>query len=272
MPVALVTGASRGVGRHTALELARQGWDVAISARTLSEGDGRVSSKDGSAQLEVEGSLERTASEITAIGTRALPLVMDLLDLNSVRGFAATVIESWGRIDLLVNNAIVHLPGAHRRIGDLGLDVVLDTLRGNFVSQLALVQAVLPTMIAQGSGTIVNMASGSATMDPPAPPDEGGWSAAYAASKAALGRIAGAVNAEHLAKGIRCFNVDPGFVITESMQARGTGTAIAEKGFDSASASAAGRVIAWLATHQEADEYLGKVIWSPKLAASLAHL
>lgn len=268
-PVALVTGASRGVGRQTALVLARSGWDVALTARTLEEGTGTVSARIGEEQLAVEGSLATTAAQVEAEGVRALPIPMDLADAASCRGAVESVLSTWGRIDLLVNNAIVNLPGAHARVLDLDLAVASQLLAGNYLSQLAMVQAVIPAMLAQGGGTIVNMASGSVTMDPPAPSDAGGWGLAYPASKAAMGRIAGAVNSEYLEQGIRCFNVDPGFVVTEAMIARGGGAAIAAQGFDSAKNDAAGRVIAWLATDHAANEYLGRVLWSPKLAAGL---
>jgi NAD(P)-dependent dehydrogenase (short-subunit alcohol dehydrogenase family) len=192
---------------------------------------------------------------------------MDLLDVASVRAAAATVLDTWGRIDLLVNNAIVHL--GHPRLLDADLDDVMGTMTGNYLHQLALVQAVLPAMLDQGGGTIVNMASGSATTDPPGPPDEGGWSIAYSASKAALGRLAGGINAEHRRHGVRAFNVDPGFVVTESMRARGGAEEIEAAGFDTAPMDAAGKVIAWLASSPDADSWLGKVIWSPSLAAKL---
>ncbi|MCU1600719.1 MAG: oxidoreductase, partial [Frankiales bacterium] len=220
--------------------------------------------------VPVEGSLQTTARLIEQAGGSALAIPMDLLDLASVRGAAATVLHTWGRIDLLVNNAIAQVGGGHERVLVQDLDVAEQMVRGNYLAQLALVQAVLPAMLAQGAGTIVTMASGSATTDPPAPPDKGGWSLAYAASKAACGRIAGAVNAEYLSQGVRCFNVDPGFVVTEAMAARGGADAIAEQGFDLAPDDAAGRVIAWLASDPAADSWIGRVIWSPKLAEKLA--
>ena len=265
----MVTGASRGIGRQTALVLAREGWDVAVTARTLEEGTGTVPPRFGGDPVPVEGSLATTASLVEEAGAKALAIPMDLLDLASVTGAAATVLDTWGRIDLLVCNAIVQLGGGHDRLLAQDLGVVEQMVRGNYVAQLALVQAVLPSMVAQGSGTVAVMASGSAYHDPPAPPDEGGWSLAYSASKAACGRIAGAVNAEYRSHGVRAFNVDPGFVVTEAMRARGGAEAIEEQGFDTASPDAAGRVIAWLARDPAADRFLGKVIWSPKLAATL---
>jgi NAD(P)-dependent dehydrogenase (short-subunit alcohol dehydrogenase family) len=263
--VALVTGASRGIGRQTALVLARQGWDVAFTARTRDEGAGHVRTREGDAV--VEGSLATTAALVEAEGVRPLPVTMDLLDLDSVRAVPATVLDAWGRIDLLVNNAIVHL--GHPRLLDADLDDVMGTMTGNYLHQLALLQAVLPAMVAQGGGTVVNMASGSAYTDPPGPPEEGGWSIAYSASKAAFGRLAGGINAEFARHGIRAFNVDPGFVVTESMRARGGAEQIEAAGFDTAPMDAAGKVIAWLASSPEAESWLGKVIWSPKLAAKL---
>lgn len=267
--MALVTGASRGIGRQTAIVLARDGWDVAFTARTVEEGTGTVPARRGPDGVRVEGSLATTAALVEAEGGQALAVPMDLLDLRSVRGAATTVLDTWGRIDLLVNNAIAHVHGGHERVLAQDLEVADTMVRGNYLAQLALVQEVLPGMVERGAGTIVQMASGSATTDPPAPPDEGGWGLAYAASKAAAGRIAGAVNAEYRHRGIRAFNVDPGFVVTEAMRARGGAEDIEAKGFDLAPVDAAGRVIAWLASDPAAERFLGKVIWSPSLAAKL---
>jgi NAD(P)-dependent dehydrogenase (short-subunit alcohol dehydrogenase family) len=266
--VALVTGASRGIGRQTVLALARDGWDVAFTARTLAEGDGTVPQRQGSGMLAVEGSLATTAALVEQAGARALPVQMDLLDLASVRAAATKVLETWGRVDLLVNNAIAHL--GHPRLLEADLDDVAGTMTANYLHQLALAQAILPAMVAQGGGMVVNMASGSATADPPGPPDEGGWSLAYSASKAAFGRLAGSINAEFRQHGVRAFNVDPGFVVTESMRVRGGAEEIEASGFPTAPADAAGRVIAWLASTPDADAWLGKVIWSPHLAEKLS--
>lgn len=264
---ALVTGASRGIGRQTALVLARAGWDVAITAR---EAGGLVparSLKDG--LVAVEGNLDETAELIRSTGQRAVPVHLDLMDLASVRAAAKRVIDEWGGVDLLVNNAIAQFPGGHERILEQDLTVVADTVTANYTHQLALVQEVVPGMVERGRGTVVSMCSGSATNDPPAAPDEGGWGLAYAASKAAFGRIAGCLNAEYLAHGIRAFNVDPGFVVTEAIRARGGADLIEGQGFEPAQADDAGLVISWLVDSPEADRWLGKVIWSPLLVSKL---
>ena len=267
--VALVAGASRGIGRQTAVVLARAGWDVAFTARTVEEGAGIVPARHGTEGVRVEGSLATTSALVEAEGARSLAVPMDLLDVRSVRRAARTVIDTWGRIDLLVNNAIAHVHGGHERVLAQDLDVADRMMRGNYLAQLALVQEVLPGMVERGTGTIVQMASGSATTDPPAPSDEGGWGLAYAASKAAAGRIAGVVNAEYHQHGIRAYNVDPGFVVTEAMRARGGADHIEAQGFEVTPVDAAGRVIAWLASDPGAERFLGKVIWAPSLAAKL---
>ena len=260
MPAALVTGASRGIGRQTALALARAGWDVAFTGRTAVEGEGRASG------APVEGSLATTARLLEEVGVRALPIAMDLLDLSSVRAAAAAAL-AWGPVDLLVNNAIVQL--GQPAVLDDDLDVVTRTVVGNYVHQLALIREVVPAMLARGGGTVVNMASGSATTDPPAGPGQGGWSIAYSASKAALMRVAGGLNAEHGSQGLRAFNVDPGFVVTESMRARGGAEALEAAGFTGGPMDATGKVVVWLASAPEASEWLGRTIYAPALAATL---
>ncbi|GGU99632.1 oxidoreductase [Actinomadura cremea] len=265
-PVALVTGASRGIGRATALALAAAGHDVAFTARTVEEGAGRIPPRHGGGpDIAVPGSLAGTRAAVEALGARALPVRMDLLDARSVQAAAETVRREWGRVDVLVNNAVAHVGGNHARLLDLDADVAARTMTGNYLHQLALVQAVLPGMVERGGGTIVNLCSGSATTDPPAPPGEGGWGLAYAASKAAFGRLAGAVNAEYRERGVRAFNLDPGFVVTDAGAARGGVDTIAGKGFEPTPESAPGAAVVWLVSSPDADRFLGKVIWTPKL-------
>lgn len=270
--VALVTGASRGIGREIALAFAHQGYDVAITARTVREGEGAVTPRtraEGDALIAVSGSLETTTAEIEACGVRALPIRMDLLDRESVVGAADRVLREWGRVDVLVNNAYAQTAGHMERILDLRPGDAEVMVRGNYLHQLALIQRVLPSMIERGDGVIVNLVSGSATTDPPAAPGEGGWGVAYAASKAAFGRLAGAVNAEYRGRGIRAFNLSPGFVVTESGKARGGTDKIEDAGFDTVPATVPAEAAVWLATAPAAERLLGRVVWAPKLVKDL---
>lgn len=270
--VALVTGASRGIGREIALAFARKGFDVAITARTVREGDGAIAPRtraEGASLIAVPGSLETTAAEIESCGVRALPIRMDLLDQDSVVGAADEVLRGWGRVDVLVNNAYAQTAGNMDRLLDIRAEDAEAMVRGNYLHQLALIQRVLPSMIAGGDGVVVNLVSGSATTDPPAAPGEGGWGLSYAASKAAFGRLAGAVNAEYRGRGIRAFNLSPGFVVTEAGKARGGSEKIEDAGFDSVPATVPADAAVWLATAPEAERFLGRVVWAPKLVDDL---
>jgi NAD(P)-dependent dehydrogenase (short-subunit alcohol dehydrogenase family) len=275
---AVVTGATRGIGRHTALALARAGLDVAITGRTAVEGAGRIGPRvagpgsgaaESSDEVAVPGSLATTAAEIEALGRRCLPVALDLSSHASVPAAAQQILQTWGAPAVLVNNAIVHRP--HQRFLDSDAATLHATWTGNFAHQVAFTQAILPAMVAAGGGLIVDVVSSSATNDPPGPPGEGGWGLAYAASKAAFGRIAGVINAEYAGAGVRAFNLDPAFVVTESGAARG-GTQSLTDGFGSADPGAIGAVVAWLleAPAAESDRFLGKTIWAPTLAAKLA--
>jgi NAD(P)-dependent dehydrogenase (short-subunit alcohol dehydrogenase family) len=268
-PVALVTGASRGIGKASAIALAAAGFDVAISARTVHEGDAHSqpnSVRDDDPIVALPGSLESTANEVGRHGRRALIVPMDLLDLTSVEAAPATVLAEWGRIDVLFNNAIYQGRGTGDRILDMRMDDIDKAMRGNFAHQVRLIQLVVPHMIERGTGRIINMVSGSARHDPPGPAGAGGWGIGYAASKAAFGRVAGGIEAEFRDRGIRAFNVDPGNVITEKRRLQHPDDDY-ERGFGSAPAAATGAVVAWLAGHDEAQRFAGKWIYAPKLCA-----
>jgi NAD(P)-dependent dehydrogenase (short-subunit alcohol dehydrogenase family) len=126
-------------------------------------------------------------------------------------------------------------------------------------------------MVERGTGTFINMVSGSARLDPPGPPGEGGWGVLYSASKAAFARVAGGINAEYRSLGLRAFNVDPGNVVTEARRAAKPDDEYSS-GFGSEPAEATGEVVAWLATDPGADRFLGKWIFAPKLCSDLGLL
>jgi NAD(P)-dependent dehydrogenase (short-subunit alcohol dehydrogenase family) len=264
---ALVTGASRGIGKASALALAAAGMDVAIAARTLKEGDGRDESDTGRGR-SIPGSLEATAAEIESLGQRALPVHLDLLDRASLTASVDTILREWGRIDVLVNNAVHTGAGSMERVIDLDIDVVETKLQANVIAQLVLIKAVLPGMLERGNGTVIDITSAVAISDPPAPAGEGGWGLAYAMTKGAFHRFAGILAVEHRRDGIRAFNVEPGFVMTERMEINAR-----ELGFEGryrgAPPSVAGAVVAWLAaglTDAEAEQMNGTTITAQKVA------
>ena len=258
--VAFVTGASRGIGKACAVHLARAGFDVAVTARTVHEGEAREHSStvQRSDTRPLPGSLSATAEAVRASGQEALVLPADLLDRASLGAAVATVQERWGGIDVLVNNGRYIGPGHMDRFLDTPVGLLDQHLEANVMAPLVLLRACLPGMVARGGGLVANITSSVAWTDPPAPAGEGGWGLGYAMSKGALHRVAGLVQLELAGTGVVLVNIDPGFIATERMAQD-----MAEFGFD-ASAGAPpdviGAVVAWLARDEHAAAWAGGVV------------
>jgi NAD(P)-dependent dehydrogenase (short-subunit alcohol dehydrogenase family) len=262
----LVTGATRGIGKATALALAASGWDVAITGRTLREGEGRDDSDTGEGRV-LPGSLESTAELVRASGRLALPLVADLHDRKALRGVVGQVEAEWGGVDLLVNNAVDTTAGSMVPILELTVEQLETKLSANVIAGLVLIQAVLPGMLERGGGTIVDVTSHTATADPPGPVGEGGWGVAYAASKAAFHRFAPMLAVELGSRGINAYNLDPGYVDTERQQVNADALGLTGH-YIGAPASVPAATIAWLVDHPEALEN-GQTVKGLKTALTL---
>jgi NAD(P)-dependent dehydrogenase (short-subunit alcohol dehydrogenase family) len=184
--VAIVTGAGRGIGRATALELARMGADIVV------------------AELDRSGA-ERTAAEVKALGRRASVVPTDVTSRTDLGTMAERTRAEFGRIDVLVNNAGIYRAALPLDVNEEHWDAVMNV---NAKAVFFASQAVLPTMIAQKRGTIISLASmagkvGSRSNLP------------YNASKAAVISITKSLALAHAADGIRVNCVCPGFVETE---------------------------------------------------------
>ncbi len=244
--VALVTGASRGIGKAIAIELAAAGYDVAILARTVHEGETREHSSTlkRSDMSPLPGSLDGTAALIRAAGRRCLAVPADLLDHESLLRAVALVLAEWGHVDVLVNNGRYIGPGHMDHIIDTPVEVLRDHLEANALAPVVLIKAVLPQMIERGGGTIIDITSSVAFEDPTEPAGDGGWGLGYAFSKGALHRIAGVLAVEQRDNNVQVFNVQPGFIATERMQQD-----MAAFGFDASTGApveVVGKVCRWL--------------------------
>jgi len=191
--VALVTGAGRGIGRAVAMALAREGAAVAVTARTESE-------------------IAATAATIADAGGRALAIPCDVRDDTAVQEAARQTATQFGAVTVLVNNAGTPGPAGNDWETDpvAWFECIDVIVRG----ALLMSRAVIPGMIARGSGRIINMASVSGTQAlPPI--------FATSVAKTALIRFTEGLAGQLAAHGVRVFAVHPGIVRTRLLQSYG---------------------------------------------------
>ena len=184
--VAIVTGAGRGIGRATALELARMGADIVV------------------AELD-RANAERTAKEVRGCGRRALVVPIDVTSRNALSAMVEQTRDEFARIDILVNNAGIYRAATTLEVTEEHWDAVMNI---NAKAVFFATQAVLPTMIAQKRGVIVSLASMAGKIGSRA-------NLPYNASKAAVISMTKSLAVAHAADGIRVNCVCPGFVETD---------------------------------------------------------
>jgi len=194
--VALVTGASQGIGRAIALALAEKGAAVALAARNQEK-------------------LEAVAREVEALGARALPVVMDVTDEASIRAGIKQAAEHFGFVDVLVNNAGITRDQLALRIKREDWDAVLQT---NLTSAFIASQAVLQGMVRRRWGRIINITSIVGQTGNPG-------QANYVASKAGLIGLTKSLALEVASRQITVNAVAPGFIATSMTDALGEATA-----------------------------------------------
>jgi 3-oxoacyl-[acyl-carrier protein] reductase len=183
--VALVTGASRGIGEAIGRRLAAEGATVVAAART-------------------EEVLEKVVSEIAAAGGKASALRLDLADSSSIEAAAKAALATHGQVDVLVNNAGVTEDNLLLRMSRESWDRVLDT---NLTGVFLLTQAVIKSMVKRRYGRIVNITSVVGLMG-------NAGQANYAASKAGLVGFTKSVARELASRNVTCNAVAPGFIRT----------------------------------------------------------
>jgi citronellol/citronellal dehydrogenase len=188
--VAIVTGSSRGIGKDIALAFAAEGADIVVAARSETAPDPRL-----------PGTIYDTAGAVEALGRRALPVKTDVTNEEEVAALVQRTRDTFGRIDILVNNAAVLVP---RGILDLASRHVDLHYRVNLKGPILCIRAVLPTMLQQGQGWIINISSRAAQFPGPGPYTDVQPTRAimYAATKAALERLSQALALEYQAQGI----------------------------------------------------------------------
>ncbi|HEX3774991.1 MAG TPA: SDR family oxidoreductase [Polyangiaceae bacterium] len=185
--VALVTGGARDIGRAVCLELARNGADVVLNFQNS------------------EAAARETAEAVRGLGRRVLAVRADVTKKSEVERLAEQALDfGHGRIDILVNNAGGLLKRA--KLGELTEELLEAVMRLNFTSALLMCQAVLPQMVKQGRGRVINVASLAA--------HNGGGPTTphYAPAKAALLNLTRTLTKEFAPLGINVNSVSPGLI------------------------------------------------------------
>ena len=183
---ALITGASRGIGKAIALRFASEGADIAFT------------------DLAVDEAAEEVIAEVRAKGVKCEAYASNAADFAQTQETVAKVVADFGRIDILVNNAGITRDSLVMRMSEEQWDAVIDV---NLKSAFNFIHAVVPVMSRGGGGSIINMSSVAGQMGNPGQVN-------YSASKAGLVAMAKSVAREMGSRGIRANAIAPGFVIS----------------------------------------------------------
>ena len=185
--VALVTGAGRGIGKAIALRYAQEGANVAFT------------------DLAINEAVEETVKEIEALGVKAKAYASNAANFDETHEVVKQVVEDFGRIDVLVNNAGITKDGLMMRMSEAQWDAVINV---NLKSAFNFIHAVTPIMAKQRSGSIINMSSVVGVSG-------NAGQCNYSASKAGMIGLAKSIAKEMGPRGIRANCIAPGFIITE---------------------------------------------------------
>ena len=262
--VAVVTGASRGIGKQTCLELVQLGAAVVLASRTEEPRE------------RTPGTLNETAEAIRAAGGDALVVRTDLASQDDLERLIALTLERHGHVDILVNNAAytvgkalwAHVPELTRDQWEKGFAV-------NVTAPLMLIEGFWESMRERGGGVIVNVTSGASNLQPlggttrlpgSSLPDNGPL---YGASKAALDRMANVIAGEGAPHNIAVINVEPGLVLTETMEQTFNETGVDGAELGAIPPTVPARAIAYLCTCDDPMQYSGEIVSAPALVADL---
>ena len=292
--VAIVTGSSRGIGKRTALALARRGARLVVTARTVEESGGEESGGALPGPPALPGTIGQTVEEIESLGAEAIAVAADLADEEDLKEVIDSAVDRFGGVDILVNNAAV-------TVGHNWSAPLLEMPRADWLHHFAvnvhapftLMQMVVPSMEARGGGRILNVTTGSAEahrlVEEPSPAssvryyhgDETGgipapgasmdipalWSPTYFASKRALDRMSNVLAPQLVARNVFIMGVMPGWVATESAEANhDLGDRQDAK---MVSMDVPARILAYFAACENPLEYTGRVFFAERELAAL---
>lgn len=262
--VAIITGASRGVGKQAALDLARRGVKLVLAARTVETGD------------YLPGTLGETLAQVEELGASGIAVQTDLAKQEDLKRLVDAAVERFGGVDILVNNAAA-TTGEMWQDGFLGLsrEDWLYQFEVNLHAPFTLIQLVVPIMEARGGGRIINLTTGSGEVfreaeEPRKLGSQGEFSLnvpGYFCSKRALDRLGNCIAPEMANKNIFVVGMNPGLVATELVAVR-----VKEEGLDDSVAvpmEVPSRMIIYFAACEDPIEYTGRLFWAERELAEM---
>lgn len=193
--IALITGASRGLGRALAVEFAHQGASVVINSRSTSAAD-----------------LAETEQQLRALHAPVLRVIADVSQRADVERLAGEALARFGRVDVLVNNASALGPTPMPYLADTPIEEFESVMRTNVTGPFMLTRALVGQMLARGAGSIINVTSDASIVG------YATWGA-YGVSKAALDQLTRVWTAELKDTGVRINSIDPGDMDTAMKRA-----------------------------------------------------
>ena len=262
--VAIITGASRGVGKQAALDFARRGVHVVLAARTVEADDA------------LPGTLGETLKEIEALGGQAIAVATDLASEDDLKALVQAAVDRFGGVDILINNAAAtNGPIWQTRFLDLSRADWLYQFDVNVHAPFTLIQLVVPIMEARGGGRIVNLSTGSGEVfrlpeEPRKLDAVGGFSLAvpgYYSSKRALDRLGNCLAPELVQKNIAIIGMHPGLVATELVAIR-----VKEAGLDDSvavSMKVPARMLVYFSACESPMDYTGRLFWAEREMADM---
>jgi 3-oxoacyl-[acyl-carrier protein] reductase len=204
--VAIVTGASRGIGKQMALRLARHGVNLVLAARTVEQ-----------SESQWPGSLTQTAQEIRTHGVDCTPVKCDLTVRADVENLCQAALDKYGRVDFLINNARYVGPGHFDPFLKLDIDTWEKNVDANLMAPIIASRICIPSMIQNQTGMIVCTTSAAATAKLGLP-GKGGTAMHYPITKIALNRFVQLLGEEMQEYKIPVIALDPGGVLTERIE------------------------------------------------------